>query len=80
MSRSVRFDLYNYNVVPNYFSEKNINTDDREEFLQRMRSLAYSSTPDDYKVAEESLRSSPWFHLVQRYIENKWLSVKEVWS
>ncbi|XP_056007175.1 uncharacterized protein LOC125649720 isoform X2 [Ostrea edulis] len=62
-----------------YRSEKNINTDDREEFLQRMRSLAYSSTPDDYKVAEESLRSSPWFHLVQRYIENKWLSVKEYW-
>ena len=44
-----------------------------------MRELAYSSTQGEYKAAEERLRSCCWFKPpVQKYVENKWLSVKEV--
>jgi protein associated with RNAse G/E len=61
------------------FSEKNISSVDREEFLSMMRNVAYSQTTEEHELAEAELRSCHWFkHQVQKYIEHKWLSVKEV--
>lgn len=60
-------------------SEKNIPHTDKDEFLSTLRNVAYSTTIEEYELAEESLRSCHWFkHPVKNYIEHKWLSVKEV--
>lgn len=60
-------------------SEKNIPHIDKDELLSTLRNVAYSTTIEEYELAEESLRSCHWFkHPVKNYIEHKWLSVKEV--
>lgn len=53
----------------------------RDDFLEKMRHIAYAATEEEYHVALEDLTSNNWYaenKQLQTYVKNRWLNIKEV--
>ncbi|XP_069109045.1 uncharacterized protein [Argopecten irradians] len=61
-------------------SEDNVPSEDREEFLRHLRAVADAPSEETLQEAIQSLEEKSFYRgSLRRYVESKWLSVKESW-
>ena len=66
--------------ICNNFTERKVPKNERNDFLKKMRAVGYAETIEEYQEAVMHLEGSTWYKnkAVHAYIDNKWLSNKEV--